>query len=127
MHGLSPDIEMLYNKLTSVATTGGTTQMSSKVLLIALALSMALVFIMFLSSSVLISVANADSVITTIPINKWPTDFALNSANGNVYVSQASTSVMSVIDGSSHSVIKSTTYPINYLYGAAYNPVNKNV
>lgn len=101
--------------------------MNSKVLFTMLALSIAFIFVMFLGPFTLIPVAHADSVIATIPINKWPTDFAFNSANGNVYVSQASTSVMSVIDGSSHSVIKSTTYPINYLYGAAYNPINNNV
>lgn len=101
--------------------------MNSMVLVSMSALSIALIFVIFLGPSALIPVAHADSVIATIPINKWPIDFAFNSANGNVYVSQASTNVMSVIDGSSHSVIKSTTYPIQYLYGAAYNPINKYV
>ena len=80
---------------------------------------------LFLGLSVLFPEVHADSVIATIPITKWPLDFAFNTVNDNVYVSQASAGTMSVIDGQTNTVIKSISVPTNsYLYGLAYNPTN---
>lgn len=81
---------------------------------------------LFLGLSVLFPEVHADSVIATIPITKWPLDFAFNTVNDNVYVSQASAGTMSVIDGQTNTVIKSISVPTNsYLYGLAYNPTNQ--
>ena len=93
-----------------------------------LSISFIFVFVAFLgSSTLLIPIVNADSVITTIPIKKSPLDLAFNPTNDNIYVTQANTGIMSVIDGTTNTVIKTVPLANAYLYGAAYNPINQYV
>lgn len=82
---------------------------------------------LFLGLSVLFPVVHADSVIATIPITRSPVDFAFNTVNDNVYVTQASAGTMSVIDVQTNTVIKTISVPNSYLYGLAFNPTNKYV
>ena len=90
-------------------------------------LSIGLIFVAFLGPFSLITFVNADSVIATIPIKKSPLDLAFNPANDNVYISQANTGIMSVIDATSNTVIKTVSIANAYLYGIAYNPINQYV
>ena len=73
------------------------------------------------------SLVNADSVIATIPIQKWPLDLGFNTVNDNVYVSQAGAG-MSVIDALTNTVTKTISIPAtSYFYGSAYNPANQHL
>ena len=98
--------------------------MNSNLFFAIIVLSIAYSIVLFLGLSVVL----ADSVIATIPIQKWPLDFAFNTVNDNVYVSQPNVGSMSVIDGQTNTVIKTIAIPPNSaIYGLAYNPTNQYV
>ena len=59
--------------------------MNSNLFFAIIVLSIAYTIVLFVG----LSLVHADSVIATIPITKWPLDFAFNTVNDNVYVSQA--------------------------------------
>jgi len=90
-------------------------------------LPIAMIIVLFLGKSVIFPVVHADSVIATIPVYRTPLDFAFNTVNDQVYLGHASTGLMSVIDGTSNTVIKTIPVPHTYLYGLAYNPTNQRV
>ena len=90
-------------------------------------LSIGFIFVAFLGPSTLITFVNADSVIATIPMKKSPLDLAFNPTNDNVYVTQANTGIISVLDGTTNTVIKTVPIANAYLYGVAYNPINQYV
>ena len=68
-----------------------------------------------------------DSVVATVPVGSKPDGAAYDTANGNIYVANWGSSNMSVIAGSTNTVVATVPLPPNAPNGAAYDSTNGNV
>jgi YVTN family beta-propeller protein len=66
--------------------------------------------------------ARADSIIKNIPVGMGPNNIAYNSANNNMYVTNPESNTISIIGGSSNSVISDIS--VSWPDGIAFNPSN---
>lgn len=66
-----------------------------------------MMIVVFYSSSIfaMAGMASAQSVVATVPVGKGPSGVAVDSANGNVYVTNRYNGTVSVISGRTNQVI----------------------
>lgn len=69
--------------------------------------------------------ARADSVVATVPVGSIPAGVVFDSANNEIYVANNNDSVISVISGSTNTVI--STVPIKHPYGLAFDSADGDI
>src|SRR5437773_2529955 len=74
-----------------------------------------------------IGIAQADSLIATIPVGAYPQGIAYDSANGDLYVTNAGDNTVSVISGQTNTVVGSPITVGNDPFGIALDFANGNL